>query len=182
MRNTAQKSAAKNQMQFQERMSNTAHQRQIKDLKAAGLNPILSAKLGGASSPQGAMPQISDILTPAVSSAIDAKRAENDTNLKQAQTAVQQVEKILKENLIPGTESIKTMTENIRDLLKAASNLIGKDVTGYQETLQTMSKTMVDTLEYIKQKGLNGQQIMINLGQSGADTINHLVELRRPEK
>ena len=42
------------QRDFQERMASTSHQRQLRDLEAAGLNPMLALN-GGAAVPQGAM-------------------------------------------------------------------------------------------------------------------------------
>ncbi len=70
-----QERMAQKQMDFQERMSSTAWQRGVKDMRAAGINPMLSFMQGGASSPAGAMAPVPNVLGGAVSSALQARSA-----------------------------------------------------------------------------------------------------------
>ena len=52
--NQASAKSAREQMDFQREMSNTAWQRGMADMKAAGLNPMLAFQQGPASAPSGA--------------------------------------------------------------------------------------------------------------------------------
>lgn len=94
--NSQNASIAREQMRFQEYMSSTAHQREVKDLIAAGLNPILSATGGhGASTPSGATATMQNPGTGAQQGlsdaarglAIDLPRIQNESKMVEANSA-----------------------------------------------------------------------------------------------
>jgi len=92
--NVASAESAQRQMEFQREASDTSYQRQVADLKSAGINPMLVSRLGGASTPAGAMPQFvnpgamaAQAYSAAQSSGAAAQQAQTSENLSEPQMA-----------------------------------------------------------------------------------------------
>lgn len=95
----ARKEAASNRA-FQSEMSSSSHQREVADLRAAGLNPILSGTGGaGASTPSGAVAPVQDIGNTALSQASMLRLQRRQATLLQEQATKERTQGILNNQL-----------------------------------------------------------------------------------
>ena len=147
------KAEAKRNRRFQRQMSNTAYRRAVRDMKAAGINPILAYQQGGASTPPGAVAPIADFGSAfggGVSTAIQVLKAKAEIAAIKQGTATAKAQEHLTDNKADVLDPISTASELFHDsivepITSGIRNFLGRDGKtpsgkGWRESVRDFSK------------------------------------------
>lgn len=136
-RNREEEQEARRSREFQLNMSNTASQRQVADLEQAGINPMLSARLGGASTGGGQMASVSDVGSAAISSAGQAASILGAfQQMRQSEAQSQQLEASTKEIQSRTFEHNLNTAEKVANIANVKMDTLGKEeIAGLNRTI-----------------------------------------------
>jgi hypothetical protein len=142
------KSRAKDQMSFQRDMSNTAYQRAMADLKQAGINPIMVSKLGGASTPTGAMAPTPDF------GSVGEKTAKTLATAKQIQLFDAQTRNTNEQSKVHSTTADLNSAKSLVETQKARTEqLIQQEKRANIEGKKIANTLALQTQQYFKKLG-----------------------------
>lgn len=177
----------KKQMEWQEYMSNTAHQREVADLRAAGLNPILSATGGmGASTPSGSSAPIVNEEGAGVSSALQALTALAESTLAKETAALKKAETEQTE-VVTATEipqRVSLMKGQEASAKAQANNLVVDAQLKGQQTFKVMKEQdQLDALtDLLKKQGINESIRSSILGLDVQSATAVMADLKNQQK
>jgi hypothetical protein len=178
--NDSNERIARENRQFQERMSSTAYQRAMTDMRAAGLNPILAYKQGGASTPIGATATMRNIASDAIASGSQLAQTFSNVQLQSAQKTLTEAQSVLTENMQPGSEAIEKVTTQIDNLVGALEETIGVQKEELIEFRDEISMTLGDMMDKLKQVGGQTSVVINNIyekyGKHVADFVSETID------
>jgi len=151
--NDDNKKMSREQMAFQERMSNTQWQRGVADMKAAGINPMLAVSQGGASSPSGSMSTSQNTMSNVGSSAKEAAMAVQQLSNLSADTEVKKAQAANINAQIPGTAASSAFEANKMGALNDLIDIV-KGFTHYNKNVATAKSSSGGWFDQIKDSAL----------------------------